>query len=66
VSALEEEIQARVWRGKRRKLDFSCIPSLNPYQSEVNNILQMINSSNFMFDGGLCTIMIMWNCGFML
>jgi hypothetical protein len=34
---------------------------LNPYQSEVNNMLQLINSSNFMFDEGLCKIMIMWS-----
>jgi hypothetical protein len=66
VSALEERFQARVWRGRGRKLDFSCILSLNPYQSEVNNMLQMINSSNFMFDEWLCKVMIMWSCGFML
>jgi hypothetical protein len=58
VSALNEELQARVWRGRRIKLDFSCILSLNPYQSEVNNILQLINFSNFMFDERLCKIMI--------
>jgi len=40
-------------------LMFSCILSLNPYQSEVNNMLQMIYSSNFMFDEGLCRIEIM-------
>jgi hypothetical protein len=66
VNALNEGFQAKVWKGRRRKLDFSCILSLNPYQSEVNNMLQMINSFNFMFDEGLCKIMIMWNCGFML
>jgi len=66
VSALEEGFQARVSRGRRRKLDFSCILPLNPYQSEVNNMLQMINSFDFMFDEGLCKIMIMWSCGFML
>jgi hypothetical protein len=66
MSVLEKVFQARVWRGRRRKLDFSCIPSLNPYQSEVNNMLQIINSFNFMFDEGLCKIMIMWSCGFML
>jgi hypothetical protein len=59
VSALEEEIQARVWRGRRRKPDFSCILSLNPYQSEVNNMFQVIYSSNFMFDEELCKIVIM-------
>jgi hypothetical protein len=48
VSALEKGFQAKVWRERRRKLDFSCILSLNPYQSEVNNMLQMINSFNFM------------------
>jgi hypothetical protein len=56
---LEEEIQARVWRGRRKKPDFSCILSLNPYQSEVNNMFQVIYSSNFMFDEGLCKIVIM-------
>jgi hypothetical protein len=63
VSALEEEFQARVWRGRRRKLDFSCILSLNPYQSELNKMLQLINSFNFMFDEGLCK---MWSCECML
>jgi hypothetical protein len=29
-------------------------------------MLQMINSFDFMFDEGLCKIMIMWSCGFML
>jgi hypothetical protein len=29
-------------------------------------MLQIIYSSNFMFDEGLCRIVIMWNCGFML
>jgi hypothetical protein len=29
-------------------------------------MLQMIYSSNFMFDEGLCRIEIMWNCRIML
>jgi len=61
VSALEEEIQVRFEKGGEENLIFSCILSLNPYQSEVNNMLQMIYSSNFMFDEGLCRIKIMWN-----
>jgi hypothetical protein len=45
--------------GGEEKLDFSCILSLNPYQSEVNSMFQLINSSNFMIDEELCKIMIM-------
>jgi hypothetical protein len=45
--------------GEENLIFFSCILSLNPYQSEVNNMLQMIYSSNFMFDEGLCKIEIM-------
>ena len=44
---------------EEENLIFLAFFSLNPYQSEVNNILQMINSFNFMLDEGLCKIMIM-------
>jgi hypothetical protein len=40
-------------------LIFSCILSLNHYQSELNNMLQVINFFNFMFDEGLYRIVIM-------
>jgi hypothetical protein len=45
--------------GREENLIFSCSLSLNHYQSEVNNMLQVINSFNFMFDERLCKIMIM-------
>jgi hypothetical protein len=45
--------------GGEENLIFSYSLSLNHYQSEVNNMLQVINSFNFMFDERLCKIMIM-------
>jgi hypothetical protein len=55
----KKKFKLRFEEGEEEKLIFSYILSLNPYQSEVNNMLQIIYSSNFMFDEGLCRIVIM-------
>jgi hypothetical protein len=48
--------------GGEENLIFSCSLSLNHYQSEVN-MLQVINSFNFMFDEKLCKICLCENVG---
>jgi hypothetical protein len=55
----KKKFKLRFEEGEEENLIFSYILSLNPYQSEVNNMLQIIYSSNFMFDEGLCRIVIM-------
>jgi hypothetical protein len=55
----KKKFKLRFEEGEEENLIFSYILSLNPYQSEVDNMLQIIYSSNFMFDEGLCRIVIM-------